>query len=751
MIRLILIITILFMYNNSYATSIQISNLITPVIYFVDHIKQLNKLRDSLIKHKKASVVGISGIGKTQLVRTYAYENKNQYDILWFFDCNLDLNQEFIRLAKHLNKTINASLSEDLRLVQKEVMDYLKSQDKWLLVFDNLKIGENIKVKDLIEWEHNGHVIFASQDKHTLPNTIELTVLDKDDAITLVNNLLENKNDVDFLVKAFDNYPILMTQGSQLLNQIKGLDREEYKKKIYQASDKLQLNIELAAKRLNPNANKLLRKIALINNQRFSKELLNIITDDKVSISEDVYQLSKFMLISNVDNNENNPVFEMHDIIAQKVIEFGNEKSNKSILEDIISKFTEAMPVSFHKSHILRNTITIPENFEIVAQNAQKYGVGKYYLLQLNLHLMSQYIHSLNYYENAEKIVNWFDANEREGNFKMWRMDNKERSEYANFLAIIGWYYRTRCADWSKSIEYLTRAKKVMDEVNGYESSKFNISYQLSVANVALGNKPAAESNIVDMEEMQAKSLIDKGDIGFLHYAKARVLVIQGKYLEALEMIDKTIEPFTINGVKSTDLVFTNPYLRRAEVLNALGRFSEALDQSVQLYEMHKPTKATNHEIFGRIYTWMAKAELGLGKIDEAQKHVKESIAIFLEDKQRNPQNVNFSGDVDLAYSYVVQGDIYLVLGKLETAVNFYRQAQGIFLYLYKENMNNVAHVSDLYLKGAKAACRLKDLYHYKAFGLPQVREFGREHPNTIAMYEYCKDYNMNLWQKDGY
>ena len=70
------------------------NNLIIPVSYFVDHIKQLNTLKSHLNKYKTASIVGTSGIGKTQLVRIYAYDNKQQYKLIWFFDCNLDLNKE---------------------------------------------------------------------------------------------------------------------------------------------------------------------------------------------------------------------------------------------------------------------------------------------------------------------------------------------------------------------------------------------------------------------------------------------------------------------------------------------------------------------------------------------------------------------------------------------------------------------------------------------------------------------------------
>ncbi len=38
------------------------------------------------------------------------------------------------------------NISEAVTLAKKEVMSYLTSTSKWLLVFDNLKVNENKKV-----------------------------------------------------------------------------------------------------------------------------------------------------------------------------------------------------------------------------------------------------------------------------------------------------------------------------------------------------------------------------------------------------------------------------------------------------------------------------------------------------------------------------------------------------------------------------------------------------------------------------
>ena len=171
-------------YNSTFANE-RISNLVIPVSYFVDHVKQLDDIKNNLNKYRQASIVGTSGIGKTQLARTYAYENQNQYSLIWFFDCNLDINHEFVKLAKQLNQTVNAGLSEEPKQSQKAVLDYLTHKDKWLLIFDNLKIGDNKKVKDLVEWEHNGHVIFASQEKGIIPHVIQLKNFNKNDCCNL--------------------------------------------------------------------------------------------------------------------------------------------------------------------------------------------------------------------------------------------------------------------------------------------------------------------------------------------------------------------------------------------------------------------------------------------------------------------------------------------------------------------------------------------------------------------------------------
>jgi tetratricopeptide (TPR) repeat protein len=750
MIKFLLTIIVLIVNNNSLA-HVKISNLVEPVSYFVNHVKQLALLKSNLAKYRQVSIVGTSGFGKTQLVRMYAYENKNNYDLIWFIDCNLDINKEFLKFAKQLNRISQAGISEDADLVKKEVMIYLAHQDKWLLVFDNLKINENKKIKDLVDWEHNGDVIFCSQDSEMLPHTVEMACFEQSDTINLISNLLENsdRRSIEFLTEEFKGYPVLIVQGTQLLNKMKGLSREEYKKKIYKSADKIKLNISLAMQQLNPSALNLLKKIALMNNQSFSKQLLTIITDDPNTLDEDIFQLSKFALISNVDFDNGSPVFEAHDVIAQKVTEINGERNNKVYLEEIITKLVNSIPKSVIKGRILRNSNTIQENLEMIERNATKYNVNIYKLMELNLELITQYMNSLDY-RNAEKKVNWFNKNDQEGKFKLWLMNNEEKTMYAGYFGLIGGYY-SKCSNYITAIKYYTKAKKIFAYVKGYEDFKCNVAYCLAVANIILGKIQEAEENIQVIEDMFSNKLIDSTTTStLLYFVKARLFFVQGKYSESLEEINKSTEIVLKNGLSPNDLFLTNTYVLKAWALNSLGRYEEAYAQVQQLYEMHKLVKKESHEVFGRIYIQMAKSELGLGKIKEALEHVTKSIAIFLSDEQRNPKEADYSEDTDLALSYVVQGDIFFFQDNLIQTIEFYKKAQNIYFYVYRDRSKNVAHISYLYTQGAKAACRMKSLYDYKIFGKLQVKEFGIDHPNTAAMFEFCKPYNMDLWSKEN-
>ena len=143
---------------NCLSAKAAVTNLVEPVKFFTNHDLQFNKVSNQLLTYNQAGILGISGIGKTQLARMYAYKHKEQYDIVWFFDCKADLAEQFVGLAKIINSSIcksnGCNLSDTVDTSQKSVIEYLTPQKNWLLVFDNLTINQNQKIKDIIELDY---------------------------------------------------------------------------------------------------------------------------------------------------------------------------------------------------------------------------------------------------------------------------------------------------------------------------------------------------------------------------------------------------------------------------------------------------------------------------------------------------------------------------------------------------------------------------------------------------------------------
>lgn len=142
------------------------------------------------------------------------------------------------------------------------------------------------------------------------------------------------------------------------------------------------------------------------------------------------------------------------------------------------------------------------------------------------------------------------------------------------------------------------------------------------------------------MQQMFTDDLVDKRDIGYIYGSKARLLFVQGKYLEALEQTNETIEMFIKNGLQLDDLFLTSSYILKAAILNSLNQYQEAYVQAKQVYDMHKPVKKEGHEVFGRIFTQMSKAELGLGNAQEALGYAQKAKTIFINDPNRPNKNL---------------------------------------------------------------------------------------------------------------
>ncbi|WP_341754357.1 hypothetical protein [Candidatus Tisiphia endosymbiont of Dioctria rufipes] len=215
---------------------------------------------------------------------------------------------------------------------------------------------------------------------------------------------------------------------------------------------------------------------------------------------------------------------------------------------------------------------------------------------------------------------------------------------------------------------------------------------------------------------------------------------MQGKYLEALEQINKTIEMFIKNGLQPDDLFLTSSYIRKAAILNSLNQYQEAYAQAKQVYDMHKIVKKEDQEVFGRIFTQMSRAELGLGNAQEALGYAQKAIVIFINDSARSNKDISISSDTYLAKAFVAEGDALAALGQNEKVAESYASAEVLYYNNYRDNMKNVDGVSYLYWAAAKATCNLPNKFWYTKFSTQLIEKFGENHFRSIDLLSKCKN-----------
>ena len=212
------------------------------------------------------------------------------------------------------------------------------------------------------------------------------------------------------------------------------------------------------------------------------------------------------------------------------------------------------------------------------------------------------------------------------------------------------------------------------------------------------------------------------------------MFLAQGKYQESLDLVNKFIE----EEQKEDPALDIYSIILKAEILNNMQNFKEAY----QILKNLNLKEDTSENLLALSFKQMAISELKFNKIQNANQHIETALEIFKKNEEFLPKE-NKSIDSNVASSYVVKADILQAQNLYQEALIYYDKALLIYQNLYQERAKNIMRVSDLYEKGATAACKLQDLENYKKFFDLQIKDFGINHLNTIRIQKTCKYFDV--------
>jgi len=222
---------------------------------FVGRSSQLDRLEKTLFtedQSAKLAIIGLGGVGKTQIALELAYRTRVRYpecSVFWVPATNIEsLQQAYLEIGRQLQIP---GLEEEQVDVKKLVQSYLtgESAGRWLLIFDNaddmdMWIG-SADNKDVLHGLINylpksrqGFLVFTTRSrkvavKLTQHNVIEVAEMDEDMATQMLSNslidqkLLNDHQDTVKLLKQLTFLPLAIAQAAAYINE-NGITLAEY-------------------------------------------------------------------------------------------------------------------------------------------------------------------------------------------------------------------------------------------------------------------------------------------------------------------------------------------------------------------------------------------------------------------------------------------------------------------------------------------------------------------------------------------
>jgi tetratricopeptide (TPR) repeat protein len=204
--------------------------------FFTGREEQLEAIHEniwadgSVALSQPIAVSGLGGIGKTQVAIEYAYRYFDEYKfILWVTADSADsIISDFVAVAKLLDLSVKDD--SDQNVVISAVINWLKTNDSWLLILDN---ADDIKVvEQFLPTGLDGHILLTSRaqsfDTLGIISSIEIEKMLPKDATDFILkrtgkkdlNVLETRA-LEELIEELDYLPLALEQAGAYIYKIK--------------------------------------------------------------------------------------------------------------------------------------------------------------------------------------------------------------------------------------------------------------------------------------------------------------------------------------------------------------------------------------------------------------------------------------------------------------------------------------------------------------------------------------------------
>ncbi len=707
---------------------------------FVGRQDVLGEVSDRLRKDNVLAIVGTPGVGKTHLALRYAREHAGDYQIIWFFDCARDINEQFLEFASRINELQGTPKKLPRNSVQVIVYvnDFLRRTDKkWLIIFD----GFNEYQVEHFMPEHHGvsgkHTIITSNLQNWRVN-MPLKKLSREESIELLKKKIKqplDRRELDRLAESQSDYPLSLVLAAANLNNAEGLAVDQLIAKTGRFHiDALPASILMLTERLrkhNPAYYDLLSFLSLIGHSKIDRELINLV--EVAGLKDDEFgkalgTLVDFSLIEKIEDGSQ-VFYGLHqtvqDLIRQemtkeqkaKAVQIGLRASSKLLNREIkdVANLFEKQPT--YVDHLLTLFTRMEEDGNVAETLSGKIKI-LYYL----------YYYKRDY-EQAAKLTDEISLHTS--------TLGDQSMELARFYNILGAmrFMKSTLAD---AVAETQKARKILANIDGEEARRElvllltnNLGYyylfQGDLAS-AVGCLNEAEKWLPDMNDAEYQ--------GSFYFLKTQLMIDEGQFDDAMKNLEK-IFALTKDNTPLADIFVFADILKAEILIKSQAEQGRVYQAAREAYEKAKRVFGTeDHEMVARSRIILESANAYAGKSCSVEA-LKKSILIlddFFGGEGKNRRQ---------AFAYKVVGDILTQQQAYPQALEAYEKAEAIYnKLLANKAVDDVSALcASLVLLGAKMD-RNGIISQY--FNL-QIEHFGFKHPRTHELVSYLDANNIKI------
>lgn len=741
----------------------KISNVPAPVDYFTGRLNILAMIDEVFTTRSTiVSLIGITGIGKSQIVRKYVETRGEQYSIIWQFDCDKDLLRQLDALVKQVNNKIcnqskNCKISEEPHKLKESLFEFLSNYNDWLLIFDNIKKGENDVLNGNVPqhfFKRNQRIIIVSQDQKALDNIIHIRPFSDAESIDLFkkfHTIYAHDEQLNFIRK-LAGYPLAIAKVGSFLRENQYISFRDYeilnddhrgetKKNEADGFESIRFLLHNDIIRINKRAYELLVYAAFLDNNNIIEDILFEICKsgysrlDRAEFLSNIITLTRYLLIEYKRNPQminDFKEFEMHGFIQEALKEGLTQPEKQKYLEDIVRKLNKFLPNSYTAlCEMYDKYPTLINTLEVLVKEIESVEIPSIEVMNFKNRLLMLYLYILDY-EKAKQLIDLFDnaINSKEVEFNT----AEEKSIYATYLLYKGTQY-----DLIHEKNDIARdsVKKALEVMKGCESQYPNLLYALNqeLADIYVYNGDlAAAAECVSAAESIANNYQDISELeqSLLFFVKTKIALYNGFYEQALDFINQDIE--ASKNLKSA--VFKAPSIQmKGYILLKLRKVEEAMQLLSNFLNDLQSEVGDKHLMNSLILTVMSEAALMKEDIENAEKYADQSIEILMNILSERSKGINDSDFITFAYSYSLKGDVEYSKVHYKKALDYYFKALKIYEKRYGKNMK-LDHVSELYYRIVKAAKQLKHSQLVQKYVHAHDNIFGLKHRRTQELYD---------------